>query len=207
MPTSEKIYSTGIRDRGRGSIRLADFLTHSIAQEVRLNEAEVVALRLYTMIAFIFTNRPLRDDDRYRAGQPCPLAVTTYFAAQGIKKLRTFGINAISRPKTLWRGMRNVEVGDEFMLRGGTELGFMSTARDLGVAVRYSLGQHSLLLKIVVPIFMTMGADVKWLSAFPDEEEVLYPPLTYLEPTGRTQVKVESALSDNFSILARIVAG
>ena len=103
--------------------------------------------------------------------------------------------------------MCNVEVSDEFMQQGGTELGFMSTARDLGVAVRYSLGQHSLLLKIVVPIFMTMGADVKWLSAFPDEEEVLYLPLTYLEPTGRTQVKVESALSDNFSILARIVAG
>ena len=28
------------------------------------------------------------------------------------------------------------------------------------------------------------GAELQWLSAFPDESEVLYPPLTYLRPTG-----------------------
>ena len=193
MPTSEKMFPTGIRDRGRGSIRLGHFLTHSVAQQACLNEAEVVALRLYTMTAFIFTNRPLRDDDRYDAGQPCPLAVTTYFALHGTKKLRALSVE--NGEATLWRGMRNVEVGDEFMLRGGTELGFMSTARDVGVAVRYSLGPNRLLLKIVASNFMTMGADVKWLSAFPDEEEVLYPPLTYLRPTGRTQVATRLALS------------
>ena len=33
-----------------------------------------------------------------------------------------------------------------------------------------------------------MGADVQWLSAFPGEAEILYPPLTYLQPTGRSQV-------------------
>ena len=31
------------------------------------------------------------------------------------------------------------------------------------------------------------GAELKWLSAFPGEEEVLFPPLTYLQPTGREQ--------------------
>ena len=34
---------------------------------------------------------------------------------------------------------------------------------------------------------MQYGAELKWLSAFPGEEEVLYPPLTYLQPTGREQ--------------------
>jgi hypothetical protein len=33
---------------------------------------------------------------------------------------------------------------------------------------------------------LQMGADVQWLSAFPNEAEILYPPLTYLEPTGKT---------------------
>ena len=46
---------------------------------------------------------------------------------------------------------------------------------------------EALLLKIVVPDFMSAGADLQWLSAFPGEAEVLYPPLTYLKPTGRTQ--------------------
>tara|TARA_B110001452_G_scaffold188767_1_gene159065 strand:+ start:358 stop:579 length:222 start_codon:yes stop_codon:yes gene_type:complete len=31
------------------------------------------------------------------------------------------------------------------------------------------------------------GADIQWLSAFPEEAEVLYPPLTYLQPTGWTE--------------------
>ena len=59
---------------------------------------------------------------------------------------------------------------------------------NLGVAVRYSLSQQSLLFKVTVPDFMTMGADVQWLSAFPSEREILYPPLTYLKPTGRKQI-------------------
>ena len=71
------------------------------------------------------------------------------------------------------------------MRQGGTELAFMSTTTDLRVAVR-ALSRHSLLLKIVAPSFMSLGADLQWLSAFPDEAEVLFPPLTFLQPTGRT---------------------
>ena len=33
---------------------------------------------------------------------------------------------------------------------------------------------------------MQRGASIQFLSAFPGEEEVLYPPLTYLKPTGKT---------------------
>jgi hypothetical protein len=131
-------------------------------------------------------NDPLRDDERYRRREPCPLPVTTYFAQTGIKKLRA--LHAESGELTLWRGMCNREVPNEFMRKGGTELAFMSTTRDLGVAVRFCLSQRSLLFKIVSPGFMTMGADVQWLSAFPDEAEIIYPPFTYLRPTGRSQV-------------------
>ena len=60
------------------------------------------------------------------------------------------------------------------------------------VAVQYSLSSFSLLFKIKAEDFMSMGADLQWLSAFPHEAEFLYPPLTYLEPTGRTSdVSVE----------------
>ena len=31
---------------------------------------------------------------------------------------------------------------------------------------------------------MEQGAPIRWLSAFPGESEYLYPPLTYLKPTG-----------------------
>ncbi len=33
--------------------------------------------------------------------------------------------------------------------------------------------------------FLAVGAELQWLSAFPGEAEMLYPPLTYLKPTGK----------------------
>ena len=32
------------------------------------------------------------------------------------------------------------------------------------------------------------GAEVVWLSAMPEEEEVLYPPLTYLSPVSEQSI-------------------
>lgn len=87
---------------------------------------------------------------------------------------------------TLWRGLQNRNVTEAFTKSGGTEQALMSTTTDIGVAVQYSLSPFSLLFKIKVEDFMSMGADLKWLSAFPDESEFLYPPLTYLKPTNRT---------------------
>jgi hypothetical protein len=46
--------------------------------------------------------------------------------------------------------------------------------------------QESLLYRIKPTHELQVGADVKWLSAFPSEAEILYPPLTFLDPTGKT---------------------
>lgn len=72
--------------------------------------------------------------------------------------------------------------------RGGTEVAPMSTTFDLHVATKYGVSQHTLLFKIKVSNLLQFGADLKWLSAFPNEAEVVYPPLTYLQPTGRMQM-------------------
>jgi hypothetical protein len=40
---------------------------------------------------------------------------------------------------------------------------------------------------MVTKSFIERGADISYLSAFPGEAEVLFPPLTYLKPTGRTE--------------------
>ena len=64
----------------------------------------------------------------------------------------------------------------------------MSTSPDPVVAVEYSAGaSSSLLLKIATSSFIDRGADLSFVSAFPREREVLYPPLSYLEPTGRRE--------------------
>jgi hypothetical protein len=94
----------------------------------------------------------------------------------------------------LWRGLRQVRASDVFLKNGGTEMAFMSTTSDIRVAVRYSMSPHSLLFKIVADDFMSIGASLQWVSAFPAEAEYLYPPLTYLRPTGRSsKIKVSDS--------------
>jgi hypothetical protein len=110
--SSEKEYSNGLRDKGRAGKDLVDFITHSKAKQAQLREPEVVALRLYTTTAFRFMNGPLRDETRHQDGRVCPLPVATFFAMEGIKKLRSHNLNGDSatdsQELTFWRGMRNL---------------------------------------------------------------------------------------------------
>ena len=121
-----------------------------------------------------------------------------FYIQDGIKKLRAAVVEANNNESkygskqngntVLWRGMKNVKVGDRFKNEGGTELAPMSTTSDLNVAIEYgTCSTGSLILKIQVPDALASGADLEWLSAFPTESEVLYPPLTFLRPTGRMQ--------------------
>jgi hypothetical protein len=66
----------------------------------------------------------------------------------------------------------------------------MSTTGDLRVAAHFSAGKESLLFKLTPPSFMEHGANLQWVSAFPEECEYLYPPLTFLQPTGKKQTVI-----------------
>jgi len=123
------------------------------------------------------------------------------YLSEGIKKLRAVHVIEAKEEATktvrLWRGMRNLDVGDKFLANnaGGTEVAPMSTTTDLKVAVHYGLSAGSLLFLLKVDNFLQYGAELQWLSAFPGEAEVLYPPLTYLQPTGRVQIVTVGANS------------
>ena len=183
----EKKYHNGTRDGGRGPVTLDYFVNHSLARAAELSEAHVIALRYYTAHAFKYLNNPLRRvSEFYDKGVPHPLPVIIAYIADGIKKLRAVQSD---RPNSLWRGMKNLRVSDEFMAmrRGGTELALMSTTTELSVAAHYGVSGGTLLLKIKVDNVMQIGASLEFLTAFPGEAEICFPPLTYLQPTGRTQ--------------------
>jgi hypothetical protein len=145
-----------------------------------------------------------------------PFAATVKFITDGIKLLRSVeagkNMDKSVVESTLWRGMKHIHASASFQDRGGTELAPMSTTSNFEVALQYGtqpptdllLRRHwnkgamenrgtsavmsqNLLLKIKVPNALNHGANLSWLSAFPCESEVLYPCLTYLQPTGRTQ--------------------
>jgi hypothetical protein len=42
---------------------------------------------------------------------------------------------------------------------------------------------------------MSCGADIQWLSMYPEEAEVLFPPLTYLLPVG------EPVVEDGYTVI------
>jgi len=189
------------RTDGRGMM-LADFVEAGRRKVSNLSEANVLALRLYTTAAFRSMNAPLRLGQQHR------MPATIAQLAQGLSKLRAAaqdtqgpasdstsakpvqkrsgsGVKELSQVHELWRGMSNVQSTDAFRQQGGSEAAPMSTTSDPVVAVAYGQSRRCLLLKIVASNFVHLGADLSWLSAFPAEKEILYPPLTFLDPTGR----------------------
>ena len=82
-----------------------------------------------------------------------------------------------SQDGVFWRGMKNVKVGSDFLEHGGTELAPMSTTTNLTVALEYCACPKPLLFRLHATNFMQHGADLAFLSCFPGEEEVLFPPL------------------------------
>ncbi|KAL3921489.1 MAG: hypothetical protein SGPRY_004887 [Prymnesium sp.] len=191
-PASEKECFNGVRDAGRGPVRFNDFVKHEIALQAQLDPAHVLALRLYTTHAFKYMNGPLRSTEYGQGKRPHPLPITMTFISEGIKKLRAAYVASENATKVahLWRGMKNLKVADEFLanLRGGTEVAPMSTTSNFRVATKNGMSDDSLLFKIKASSFLQYGAELQWLSAFPGEAEVCYPPLTYLQPTGRLQL-------------------
>ena len=84
-----------------------------------------------------WTGVPLRDV-ALSAKKPHLFPVTVHLLTEAIKQLRAVEGEASTRNQhvTLWRGMRNLTVPQEFLADGGSEKAPMSTTHDLAVAVR-----------------------------------------------------------------------
>ena len=175
------------RDEASGEgMALLNFCHHEDAISAKLTPPHVAAIRIYSTAAFKVINGPLRDAGR---SGPHPLPVTVSFLAEAIGKLRAVGADQplANRNLDLWRGMKDLQTTEEFEARGGTERAPMSTTTELKVALEYSEASSSLLFKLRTESFMGRGARIQFLSAFPGEAEVLFPPLTYMKPTGKVE--------------------
>ena len=88
----------------------------------------------------------------------------------------------------VYRGLGNLILpkafthGDSQGARGGTEYGFMSTTLHKHIAVGYcaeSAGVKTVLQAPMSTLFR--GAMVNWLSQYPEEKEILWPPLVSMQ--------------------------
>ena len=82
----------------------------------------------------------------------------------------------------------------------------MSTTTKLEVAIKYAASRSSVLLKLNTSSFMQRGADLSYLSCFPTESEILFPPLTFLEPVATRPVEVVVADKDAVTDSGQVVA-
>jgi hypothetical protein len=185
--------------RPRG-LRLEWFVDRPQADAAQLSRGMVLALRLYSTACFKSLNDPLRCRDAEGGERPLtpanphPFPVTVHLLTEAIKRLRVLDAESAqsNEPMTLWRGLQDTMLPDAFLQSGGSERAPMSTTPNLDVAIRYSAGSCSVLLRLVTSNFRERGADISWVSAFPAENEFLYPPLTHLAVAGRAPLIVQT---------------
>jgi hypothetical protein len=170
----------GNRDTGHDGMRLVDFLETPQAKKAKLSLEHLLVLRLYSATPVSFElNAPLRNFKRdeatglvvkpIRMGGEHAFPVTVMVLSEAIKRLRD---SEGKKVVILWRGLKNMnlEHDSDFLLAGGVEMSPMSTSYLLKTALVYSHSSHSIIFKIVTRSFMERGADLEWISCFPEEK-------------------------------------
>ena len=192
--TSEKEFDNGTRDKGRPRMNLEDFMTSATVQDLKalkidLKIEEVASVRFYTSHSYLSINLHLRQHDPQKSRDlgPHPFPAVVENIVNFLKKVRVGREGTAT--KILWRGLSNVSLGD---FKGGTENALMSTSNNFKVALQYAIKSgksDNILFRVVTTNNSQRGADIQWLSMFPAESEVLYPPFTYLQVDPRWPVK------------------
>lgn len=179
-------------------------------RQVSFHLEEVLMLRLYTGPAFkkynavlrggaldeSTTSDYLRDQFKKICGGPENTSLNRYptsiaVLSAGLVKASKFtkaqfvyrGLPGGSLPRAFW------EAGpDGTGIRGGVEFGFLSTTADREVAYQYATRSDA---KTLIEADMSLhnrGAHLGWLSQYPFEDEICFPPLTALQVVSTRMV-------------------
>jgi len=176
--------------QGRVRTSMEELLQAHATREARLTLEELIALRLYTGPMYEQYNSVMR-----RRPENPPYRNTMLMLMSGIVKLSQ--VTAITPDRKTYRGLTGMSLPENFLrrdafgFRGGVKWGFMSTSSARDLAVQYSTASTATL-----PILfecdvgqVDRGADLKFLSQYPRESEILFPPMSNLEVIGEPRVE------------------
>uniref|UniRef100_A0A7S0YY27 NAD(P)(+)--arginine ADP-ribosyltransferase n=1 Tax=Hemiselmis tepida TaxID=464990 RepID=A0A7S0YY27_9CRYP len=156
-----------------------------IAVEAGLRQEEVIALMLYTGPMFYKYNAVLRGfpESVVESLGGNTYTTTIYCIVSGIKKLSK--VMKLPEDRKVYRGVQGIDVhefvsADACGVRGGVEFAMLSSSMDRSVAFRYAGKVMPILFEISVD-GVDRGASVSFLSQYPDDNEILFSPLSYLE--------------------------
>jgi NLR family CARD domain-containing protein 3 len=193
-PSEKKDQWTG--EQGREICSLEGIMQHELVQAACLQRPEVVCLRLYTGPMYMLYNAVMRKHPKatYESLQGNQYETTIFCIMSGVIKLSKAA--HIPPGRRVFRGLGGMILPEEFWrmkkggFRGGVEWGLMSTTTNKNVAMQYSgvKQQRGTVFEITVGR-IDMGADLSWLSQYPKEKEILFPPLTCLEVVGEPRVE------------------
>jgi Leucine-rich repeat (LRR) protein len=202
----------GLRDEGHPSWTLQHFMeaNSTLITRAGLVVAEVMALRLYTGPMYLWYNNVLRYCKSETAPawlshmmiwkQQHPKAESPFTTTLHVLNSAILKLAKVQPAERVFRGSQGGVLPpkfwapNEYNIRGGIELGFMSTTRDRSVAVKYSTEKDntpSMLFEIQMGM-VDRGSSIQWCSQFPKEEEILFAPLTGLEVLGSPRVEGRS---------------
>jgi hypothetical protein len=165
---------------------------------LHVRQEEIIGLRLYTGPLFELYNGVLRAwANEAEPGIVPPFASigkgldvcdrftsTLHSINSGVVKL-----SQLQPATVVYRGISGMKLPEPFLvpskfnIRGGIEYGFMSATLNMQVALRYATsgsGEPSTLMVMAMGM-VDRGAQLDWLSQYPDEKEILLPPLTGIE--------------------------
>jgi hypothetical protein len=182
-------------------------------QQPALIREELIGGRLYTGPLFVKYNGVLRggreDDPPYLRGQFIELCcgmengmqvevkANKYTTTLHVINSCIIKLSKLTIATKVYRGVSGMTLPDEFFtanefgVRGGIELAFMSTTTNRNVAMDCAgCGKIGLVFEMQMGM-VDRGADLRWLSQYPHEAEVLFGPLSGVEVQF---VRVEGSL-------------
>jgi hypothetical protein len=173
--------------------KLEEFLQYAREHypSVTFTRPEIIGIRLYTGPMFQAYNeclRQLKGQNEWKTVNDSwkGLFTTTLHAINSF----IIKMSEVSKATRVYRGLSAGKLPESFLqenkykVRGGIELGFMSTTDSRDVAMGYATGQNNRggigYIFEMQEGLVSRGADVKWVSQYPDENEKLFPPLCAL---------------------------
>lgn len=165
----------------------AQLQQHGVAP---LRVEELLGARLYTGPLFVKYNAALRGTAK---ASPAFAADAFETLCKGNRYPTTIHLinsaiiklSSLTKATKVYRGMGGralpacFKLKDEFDVQGGVDLAFLSCTTDQEVA--FSYGSKGGVIFEVQQGMVDRGANLSWLSQYPFENEILFPPLTCLE--------------------------
>jgi hypothetical protein len=205
-----------LREQGHDGWKLHDFVSLETAKKAELKPAHVAMVRLYTGSLYWIWNKTLRGltETEPAARAAAKVELLKWATCIAVLYEAVLKLSAVTGVMTVFRGLdeSDLELPESFTnpskteqgFAGGVEMAFMSTTQDQDIAFQFAggRGKKGSIIEIKFNA-ASRGANLQPFSIWPQEQELLFPPFTYLtykfcQQSGvKRLIKMDAQISTN----------